>query len=138
MLISHELTHTPRAFLAATGLTLDELEQLLPALQMADEHKDPPPLTQEGQSRQRPRVGGRAGVAHPGHGRGGKPPSSPSGSLSRPSPCQRCTACPLGCVPPPHAWLPRRLPVFPQAGRDLGEAPARAAGRGATRELARP
>src|SRR5262249_47425956 len=62
MLISHELTHTPRAFLAATGLTLDELEQLLPALQMADEHKDPPPLTQEGQSRQRPRGGGATGA----------------------------------------------------------------------------
>ena len=62
MLISHEFQHTPRAFLAATGLTLDEFEQWLPTLQMADEHKYPPHLTQEGQSRQRQRGGGATGA----------------------------------------------------------------------------
>jgi hypothetical protein len=39
MLIYNELKNHPREFLAATGLKLDEFEQLLPAFQTAYEQK---------------------------------------------------------------------------------------------------
>ena len=42
MLIYNELKNKPREFLAATGLKLDEFEQLLPAFQTAYEKKYPP------------------------------------------------------------------------------------------------
>src|SRR2546430_11225478 len=58
MLIYNELKNKPREFLAATGLKLDEFEQLLPAFQTAYEKKYPPHLTQEGKTRQR-QSGGR-------------------------------------------------------------------------------
>ena len=41
MLIYNELKNKPREFLAATGLKLDEFEQLLPAFQMAYEKSIP-------------------------------------------------------------------------------------------------
>ena len=39
MLIYNELKNKPREFLAATGLKLDEFEQLLPAFQTAYEEQ---------------------------------------------------------------------------------------------------
>jgi hypothetical protein len=62
MLIYNELKNKPRAFLAATGLKLDEFEKLLPAFQTAYEQKYPPHLTQEGQTRQRQIGGGATGA----------------------------------------------------------------------------
>ena len=62
MLIYNELKNRPREFLAATGLKLDEFEQLLPAFQTAYGKKYPPQLTQEGQTRQRQIGGGATGA----------------------------------------------------------------------------
>jgi len=62
MLSYNELKNKPRAFLAATGLKVDEFEQLWPAFQTAYEHKYPPNLTQEGKTRQRQIGGGATGA----------------------------------------------------------------------------
>jgi len=45
MLIYNELKNKPRAFLAATGLKLDEFEKVLPALQTVYEKEYRPELT---------------------------------------------------------------------------------------------
>ena len=53
MLSYHKLQNRPREFLAATGLTPAEFEQLLPAFQAAYDHKYPPDRTLHGQALQR-------------------------------------------------------------------------------------
>ena len=62
MLIYNELKNKSREFLTATGLQLDEFEQLLPAFQTAYEQKYPPHLTQAGKTRQRQIGGGATGA----------------------------------------------------------------------------
>lgn len=91
MLIYNELKNKPRAFLAATGLKLDEFEQLLLAFQMAYEKQYPPHLTQEGKIRQRQIGGGATGAL----------PKSEDKLFfilvyQKTTPCKRCTACTLG------------------------------------------
>src|SRR5499425_2180620 len=113
MLIYNELKNKPREFLAATGLKLDEFEQLLPAFQTAYEQKYPPNLTQEGKTRQRQIGGGATGAL----------PKSEDKLFfilvyQKTNPLQT-------------------LPVLQQALRTLGEAPERDARRVATSALAR-
>ena len=133
MLIYNELKNKPREFLAATGLKLDEFEQLLPALQTAYEHKYPPNLTQEGKTRQRQIGGGATGAL----------PKSEDQLFfllvyQKPTPLHTRPGLPLGLSQPQaNDWMPRLLPVWPQALRTLGEAPERDARRVATRALAR-
>jgi hypothetical protein len=59
MLNYNKLQNRPREFLAATGLTRLEFEQLLPAFQAAYDKKYPPERTLDGQTRQR-RIGAGA------------------------------------------------------------------------------
>jgi DDE superfamily endonuclease/Helix-turn-helix of DDE superfamily endonuclease len=133
MLIYNELKIKPRAFLAATGLKLDEFEQLLPAFQMAYEKKYPPHLRQEGKIRQR-QIGGGATGALP------KIEDKLFFILvyQKTNPLQTMHGLQLGLSQPQaNDWLHRLLPVLQQALRDLGEAPERDARRVATSELAR-
>jgi DDE superfamily endonuclease len=133
MLIYNELKNKPRAFLAATGLKLDECEKLLPAFQTAYEHTYPPDLTQEGKPRQRQIGGGATGAL----------PKSEAKLFfllvsQKTNPLQTLHGWPFGLrQPQANAWIHRLLPVLPQALRDLGEAPERDARRGATSDLAR-
>ena len=133
MLIYNELKNKPRAFLAATGLKLDEFEQLLPAFQMAYEKQYPPPLTQEGKIRQR-QIGGGATGALP------KIEDKLFFILvyQKTNPLQTMHGLHFGLSQPQaNDWIHRLLPVLQQALRDLGEAPARDARHVATSELAR-
>src|SRR4029453_2238717 len=128
MLIYNELKNKPRELLAATGLKLDEFEQLLPAFQTAYEHKYPPHLTQEGKTRQRQSGGGAAGAF-----------AESDDKLffilvyQKTHPLQTMHGLQFGLSQPQaHAWIHRLLPVLQQALRTLGEAPERAPPRGAT------
>jgi len=62
MLSYNTLKERPRDFLAATGLTLAEFQQLLPAFQGAYAHRYPYALTRAGKPRQRRTGGGAKGV----------------------------------------------------------------------------
>src|SRR6266705_6430879 len=64
MLSYHKLKDRPRDLLAATGLTLEECPQLLPAFQGAYTKRYPNELTRAGQPRQRRGGGGAKGVLH--------------------------------------------------------------------------
>src|SRR5215216_7853804 len=132
MLIYNELKNKPREFLAATGLKLDEFEQLLPAFQTAYEKQYPPHLTQEGKTRQR-QIGGATGAL----------PKSEDKLFfilvyQKTNPLQTMHGLQF-VVSQPQAndWIHRLLPVLQQALRDLGEAPERDARRVATSDLAR-
>jgi hypothetical protein len=62
MLSYIKLEDRPRDFLAATGLTLIEFAQLLPAFQTAYDSLYPSALTGDGKPRQRRTGGGAKGV----------------------------------------------------------------------------
>ena len=62
MLSYNTLKDRPRDFLAVTGLTLEEFQQLLPAFQEAYEQRYPTELTRTGKPRQRRAGGGAKGV----------------------------------------------------------------------------
>ena len=62
MLSYNKLKDRSRDFLAATGLTLDEFQQLLPAFQSAYEQRYPYELTRTGKPRQRRSGGGAKGL----------------------------------------------------------------------------
>jgi hypothetical protein len=62
MLTYQQLKDKPRDFLAATGHTVAEFEQLLPAYQTAYAHRYPSHLTLAGKERQRQPGGGSQGV----------------------------------------------------------------------------
>jgi len=62
MITYTRLKEQPTSFLAATGLTVAEFEELLPAYQAADARRYPPQLTTKGQERQRRVGGGSKGV----------------------------------------------------------------------------
>jgi hypothetical protein len=133
MLIYNELKNKPREFLAATGLKLDEFEQLLPAFQTAYGKKYPPNLTQAGKTRQR-QIGGGATGALP----------QIADKLffilvyQKTHPLQTMHGLHFGLrQPQTNAWIHRLLPILQQALRTLGEAPERDARRVATSDLAR-
>ena len=132
MLIYNELKNKPREFLAATGLKVDEFEQLLPAFQMAYKKKYPPHLTQEGKTRQRQTGGGATGAL----------PKIEDKLFfilvdQKTNPLQTMHGLQFGwSQPQANDWLHRLLPVLPQALHALGEAPERDARRVATSALA--
>jgi hypothetical protein len=117
----------PRAgdFLAATGLTVDEFEQLLPAFAAAYRMCYPTDRTQTGQPRQRRQGGGAKGAL-----------SSPEDRLlfilvyQKTQPLQVMHALQFGLSQPQaHYWIHRLLPVLQQALADLGHRPERDGGR---------
>ena len=132
MLIYNELKNKPREFLAATGLKVNEFEQLLPAFQTAYEKKYPPHLTQEGKTRQRQIGGGATGAL----------PKSEDKLFfilvyQKTNPLQTMHGLQFGVSQPQaNAWIHRLLPVLHHALRDLGEAPERDATRVAVSPLA--
>jgi hypothetical protein len=133
MLIYNELKNKPREFLAATGLKLDEFEQLLPAFQTAYGKKYPPNLTQAGKTRQRQIGGGATGAL---------PPIADKLFFllvyQKTNPLQTMHGLHFGLrQPQTNAWIHRLLPILQQALRTLGEAPERDARRVATSDLAR-
>jgi hypothetical protein len=126
------LQNRPREFLAATGLTLAEFEQLLPAFQAAYDHTYPPDHTLDGQARQR-----RAGA-----GAKGKLPSLADKLLfilvyQKTNPLQTMHGLQFNLSQSQtNYWLHRLWPVLHQALRDMGQAPERDASRVATSPLA--
>jgi hypothetical protein len=132
MLNYNKLQNRPREFLAATGLTLTEFEQLLPAFQAAYDHKYPPDRTLNGHTRQR-----RAGA-----GAKGKLPSLPDKLLfilvyQKTNPLQTMHGLQFNLSQSQtNYWLHRLGPVLCQALRDMGQAPERDASRVAISPLA--
>jgi Helix-turn-helix of DDE superfamily endonuclease/DDE superfamily endonuclease len=121
-----------RDFLAATGLTLDEFQQLLPAFQGAYEHRYPYELTRTGKPRQRRTGGGAKGVLQHFEDK----------LLfilvyQKTHPLQTMHALQFNMSQPQaNYWIHQLLPVLRQALADLGHAPERDASRLATSPLA--
>jgi len=131
MLSYHKLKDRPRDLLAATGLTLEEFQQLLPAFQGAYTKRYPNELTRAGQPRQRRGGGGAKGVLH----------SCEDNLLcilvsQKTQPLHTRHALQVD-VSQPHApdWMHQLLPVLQHAWADLGLAPERDASRLATSPL---
>jgi Helix-turn-helix of DDE superfamily endonuclease/DDE superfamily endonuclease len=125
MLTYHKLKNRPRDFLAATGLTLDEFQTLLPAFQTAYETLYPTERTRAGQPRQRRAGGGAKGVL----------PSFADKLLfmlvyQKTNPLQTLHALQFDLSQPQaNYWLHQLLPVLQQALATLGVAPERHASR---------
>ncbi len=132
MLTYIELKDRSRDFLAATGLTLIEFSQLLPAFQAAYDTLYPSDVTCAGKPRQRRAGGGAKGVLT----------SVPDKLLfilvyQKTHPLQTMHALPFGVrQPQTHDWMHRLLPVLPHALADMGLRPEREAPRVATSPLA--
>jgi Helix-turn-helix of DDE superfamily endonuclease/DDE superfamily endonuclease len=128
MLSYDKLKDKPRAFLAATGLTLAEFERLLPAFQAAYEHQYPPALTSEGKARQRGAGGGAKGTL----------PRFADKLLfilvyQKTNPLQVMHGLQFALSQSQtHYWIHRLLSVLQHALREMGQAPERAAQRVAT------
>ncbi|SRR5712691_1844378 len=132
MLNYNTLQDRPRDFLAATGLTLVEFAQLLPAFQAAHDKRYPPDVTCEGKPRQRRAGGGAKGVL-----------DSAEDQLlfilayEKTNPLQTMHGLQFGLrQPQTHYWIHRLLPVLQDALADLGLRPEREAHRVATSPLA--
>jgi hypothetical protein len=132
MLTYIELKDRPRDFLAATGLTLTEFSQLLPAFQAAYDTRYPSGLTCAGKPRQRRTGGGAKGVL-----------TSVTDKLlfilvyQKTHPLQTMHALQFGLrQPQTHYWIHRLLPVLQHALADMGLRPEREAHRVATSPLA--
>ncbi len=131
MLSYNKLKDRPRDFLAATGLTLEEFQQLLPAFQGAYTKRYPNELTRAGQPRQRRVGGGAKGVLH----------SCEDKLLfilvyQKTNPLQTMHALQFDLSQPQaHYWIHQLLPVLQHALADLGLAPERDASRLATSPL---
>ena len=132
MLSYNKLQNRSREFVAATGLTLVEFEQLLPAFQAAYDQKYPPERTFAGQARQR-----RAGA-----GAKGKLPSLADKLLfilvyQKTNPLQTMHGLQFNLSQSQtNYWLHRLWPVLQQALRDMGQAPERDASQVAHSPLA--
>ena len=131
MLSYNKLKDRSRDFLAATGLTLDEFQQLLPAFQSAYEQRYPYELTRTGKPRQRRRGGGAKGVLQHFEDK----------LLfilvyQKTNPLQTMHAWQFSMSQPQaNYWIHQLLPVRRQALADLGHAPERDASRLATHPL---
>jgi hypothetical protein len=131
MLSYNKLKDRSRDFLAATGLTLDEFQQLLPAFQSAYEQRYPYELTRTGKPRQRRRGGGAKGVLQHFEDK----------LLfilvyQKTNPLQTMHALQFSMSQPQaNYWMHQLLPVLRQALADLGHAPERDASRLATHPL---
>jgi hypothetical protein len=121
-MLSYETLHNrPRDFLAATGLTLEEFLQLLPAFEAAYAKRYTRELTQAGKPRQRRIGGGAKGALHP-----------MADKLlfilvyQKTNPLQTMQALQFAMSQPQaNYWMHRLLPVLQQALADLGMQPAR-------------
>ena len=132
MLGYNDLKDKPRDFLAATGLTPAEFEQLLPAVQTAYEKTYPPELTQAAKARQRQFGGGAKGAL----------PNFEDKLLfilvyqkTNPLQTMQGLQCNLSQAQA-NFRIHRLLPVLQQALRALGQAPERDARRVAESSLA--
>jgi len=131
MLSYNKLQDRPRDFLAATSLTLDEFQQLLPAFQSAYEQRYPYELTRAGKPRQRRAGGGAKGVLQ----------SFEDKLLfiliyQKTNPLQTMHALQFGLSQPQaHYWIHQLLPVLQEALAALSFAPERDASRLATSPL---
>ena len=132
MLSFNKLKDRPRDFLAATGLTLNEFQQLLPAFQRAYEQRYPDMLTRTGTPRQRRTGGGAKGVLQRFEDK----------LLfilvyQKTHPLQTMHALQFNMSQPQaHYWIHQLLPVLQQALVALGHAPERDASCLATSPLA--
>src|SRR5262249_22026414 len=132
MLSYNKLKDRPRDFLAATGLTLDEFQQLLPAFQGAYAQRYPYKLSRTGTPRQRRTGGGAKGVLQRFEDK----------LLfilvyQKTNPLQTRHALQFNMSQPQaNYWLHQILPVLHHALADLGHAPERDASRLATSPLA--
>jgi hypothetical protein len=131
MLTYIKLKDRPRDFLAATGLTLTEFAQLLPAFQAAYDTLYPSELTGEGKPRQRRVGGGAKGVL-----------KNAEDKLlfilvyQKTNPLQTMHALQFGLgQPQTHYWIHRLLPVLQHALAALGLRPEREAHRVAVSPL---
>ncbi len=128
MLSYHKLKDRPRAFLAATGLTLEEFQKLLPAFQVAYEKRYPSERTRTGKPRQRRAGGGAKGVLQRFEDK----------LLfilvyQKTNPLQTMHALQFDLSQPQaHYWIHQLLPVLQHALAALGLAPERDASRLAT------
>lgn len=131
MLSYNKLKDRPRDFLAATSLTLDEFQQLLPAFQSAYEQRYPYELTRAGKPRRRRAGGGAKGVLHRFEDK----------LLfiliyQKTNPLQTMHALQFGLSQPQaHYWIHQLLPVLQDALAALRFAPERDASRLATSPL---
>jgi Helix-turn-helix of DDE superfamily endonuclease len=132
MLSYNTLQDRPRDFLAATGLTLDEFQQLLPAFQGAYEQRYLYELTRTGTPRQRRRGGGAKGILQHGEDK-----FLFILAYQKTNPLQTMHALQFNMSQPQaNYWIHQLLPVLPQALANLGHAPERDASRLATSPLA--
>lgn len=133
MLNYNDLKDKPRDFLAATGLTPAEFEQLLPAFQTAYEKTYPPELTQAAKPRQRQFGGGAKGAL----------PNFEDKLLfllvyQKTNPLQTMHGLQFDLSQPQaNFWIHRLLPILQQTLCALGQAPERDAKRVAASSLAR-
>ena len=132
MLSYHKLQDRPRDFLAATGLTLEEFQKLLPAFQAAYAKLYPSERTREGKLRQRRGGGGAKGVLQRFEDK----------LLfilvyQKTNPLQTMHALQFDLSQPQaNYWIHQLLPVLQHALAALGHAPERDASRLATSPLA--
>jgi hypothetical protein len=116
MLSYNKLKDRPRDFLAATGLTLEEFQKLLPAFRAAYEKRYPPERTRQGKARQRRAGGGAKGTL----------PDFEDKLLfilayQKTNPLQTMHALQFNLSQPQaHFWIHQLLPVLQQALGDLG------------------
>ena len=131
MLSYNKLKDSPRDFLAATVLMLNEFQQLLPALQSAYEQRYPYELTRVGKPRQRRPGAGAKGVLH----------SFEDKLLfilvyQKTNPLQTMHALQFGLSQPQaNYWIHQLLPVLQEALAALSCTPERDASRLATSPL---
>ena len=121
MLSYGKLKHRPRDCLAATGLTLEECHNLLPAFRAAYEKRYPPARTREGKARRR----------HPGGGATGALPNGEDKLLfilvyQKTNPLQTMQALQFKLSQPQaNCWIHQLLPVLQHALGASGWAPER-------------
>jgi hypothetical protein len=124
MLSYETLKDKAREFLAATGLRVEEFQQLLPAFESAYEKCYPSHQTVEGKPRRRRAGGGARGLFN----------SSADRLLfiliyEKTNPLQTMHGLQFGLSQPQtHYWIHQLLPVLQQALADLGMRPEREAG----------
>lgn len=133
MLSYDKLKDRERDFLAATGLTLEEFQKLLPAFQAAYEKRYPSELTRAGKPRQRRGGGGAKGAV----------PSFADKLLfslvyQKTNPLQTMHGLQFEVSQPQaNYWIHHLLPVLQQALTGMGMQPERDASRVATSPLAK-
>jgi hypothetical protein len=125
MLSYNQLKDRPRELLAASSLTPEEFEQLLPAFEAAYQKRYPPEQTLKGKERQR----------QAGAGAKGKLASSSDKLLfvlvfEKTSPLQTMHGLQFGLSQgQTNYWIHHLLPVLQQTLRDMGHAPERDASK---------